>query len=78
MLFRSGDIVYRLDNFGDFWPGEVVTVSGTLDTGCDPGCFEPQACIRENTITAGCIPMQLVPSTWGSVKALYRSSATGK
>ena len=71
-LFRSGSTVYRLDNYGDFVPGETVTVSGVLDTGCDPGCVEPEACIHENTITADCIPMQLVPSTWGLVKALYR------
>ena len=72
LVFRSDGVDYRLDNYGDFLPGATVTVTGVLDPGCDPGCVEPEACIRENTITADCNPTQLLPSTWGSVKARYR------
>ena len=71
-LFRSDGVVYRLDNYGDFFPGQTVTVAGVLDSTCDPGCVDADACIRENTISAGCHPEPVRPSTWGSVKARYR------
>ena len=71
-LFRSDGVAYRLDNYEEFSPGETVTVTGVLDSSCVPGCVEPEACIRENTIIAGCHPNPVAPSTWGLIKARYR------
>ena len=72
-LFRSEGVVYLLDNYGEFWPGDTVTITGILDSACDPWCvFDAEACIHENTITANCDPTPVLPRTWGSVKARYR------